>query len=121
MFLSAHCTRLLNPLGAVQIVREKSRCGPGACDKCKSGFTYNRVSNTCERCAAHCLKCDEVGPGGCNECGARRMLHARLDHCATAVDLDRTDLWRRHERLKESSDGPAAALLGLVFPESVVR
>lgn len=47
------------------------------CDSCMPGFT--NVLGQCKPCAAHCLKCDAAGEGGCNECGARRMLHVRLE------------------------------------------
>ena len=47
------------------------------CDHCKAGFTL--VNGVCQACAAHCLKCDQAGPGGCNECGKRRMLDVRLE------------------------------------------
>ena len=50
---------------------------PETCDTCMPGFT--NILGQCKPCAAHCLKCDAAGEGGCNECGARRMLHVRLE------------------------------------------
>ena len=47
------------------------------CETCKAGYTMR--DGVCMSCASHCLKCDIAGPGGCNECGPRRMLHARLE------------------------------------------
>ena len=44
-----------------------------------SGWTLVSATGKCGRCAAHCNFCDEAGPGGCNECGKRRMLEVRLE------------------------------------------
>ena len=61
------------------------RCGEG-CKACSSADTCTTclpgktlVDGKCHKCAEHCLQCDIAGPGGCNECGPRRMLHVRLE------------------------------------------
>jgi hypothetical protein len=64
-----------------------ARCAAGCkdcrsattCERCADGFTVDPSTKQCASCAAHCLKCDEAGPGGCNECGPRRMLEVRLE------------------------------------------
>jgi len=59
---------------------------PGSCDACKKGYTKSAVTGTCQHCANHCDVCDQAGPGGCDECRDRHMLHIRLEPEADRVN-----------------------------------
>lgn len=53
-------------------------CTTESCSTCNRGFTLVD-GRECKACAPFCIQCDEAGPGGCNECARRRMLHVHFD------------------------------------------
>jgi len=46
---------------------------------CNTGYTLSAITAQCQRCAENCVKCDQAGPGMCDDCGPRRMLETRLE------------------------------------------